>query len=317
MNEAALPIDRIATVDKNRHPGVVPTTMPGTTMPTSFASTSVTRGPARRDGARDAARHGQYAQLAHAHGWLSHTSDEVKANALPATVTWLPAAFNASEQTLRATPLLLDHELFLADPLRKGVRYPRQKNVQGLYYFATVGRHIWHESLLEAAVLRRFDMRGDVLAVAAQPFRIDFADGTSHVPDFLLLLADHSQMVVDVKATKFLPKSMGQFERTHAVCDAVGWEYAVHWEAGPVYDTNIEYLNYFKATANHPGQAREAQVRDFTIQPRTLLDAALNLQFKMLTDARSALLHLAWTGALTLDLSLPINDRTTIRRSAR
>jgi hypothetical protein len=59
-----------------------------------------------------------------------------------------------------------------------------------------------YESRLELARLMLADFNRAVTAVAAQPFWLRFRDGgrvRHHVPDFLLVRADHSVLLVNVK----------------------------------------------------------------------------------------------------------------------
>lgn len=158
-------------------------------------------------------------------------------------------------------------------------------------------------------------MRGDVVAIASQPFRIDFADGADHIPDILLYLADHRQVVVDVKPAKFLPGAMTQFEKTHAVCKAVGWEYDIHWEAGRQVTINVDRISYFKNPGYHPGEERVQRLLAWLTEPRPLVQAAVALNPATVPEGRSAILHLVWAGVLTLDLSKPINDTALIGKA--
>jgi hypothetical protein len=256
-----------------------------------------------------------YGQLDGYRGFFHALAAEAAAAAIPATITWRLPVEKAGTRTELATPRLLDFELHKADPFALRKRYPRQKNIQGLYFFASTGEHVWHESELEAHVMRRYDMRGDVVAIAAQPFRIDFGDGAHHIPDLLLYLADHRQVVVDVKAAKFLPDAMTQFEKTHAVCKAVGWEYDIHWEASRQVTVNVDRLSYFKNPGYYPDEEQLQRMLAWLTEPRPLLQAAIALDRPTVPDGRSAILHLVWAGVLTLDLSKPITDTTLIGKA--
>lgn len=256
-----------------------------------------------------------YDQLDEFRGFFTSLNVTAAAAAVPATITWKPPVQDSPLKTELATPRLLDLELYNADPIGFRKRYPRQKNIQGLLYFASTQEHVWHESELEAHVMRRYDMRGDVVGIASQPFRIEFADGAEHTPDYLLYLADHRQVVVDVKAAEFLPKAMTQFEKTHAVCKAIGWDYDIHWDASRQVTVNIDRLSYFKNPGYHPGDEQLQRLLAWLTQPRQLLEAAIALDPPTVPEGRSALLHLVWAGALTLDLSRPINDTTLIGKA--
>jgi len=282
-----------------------------------FTSTNDhTSDPANNRGAQEELR-SLYDQLDNFRGAFSSISTRAVEAATPAVITWKPPVYQSELVTELATPRLLDRALYRADTIREGKRYPKQKNIQGLYAMASTGHHVWHESELEANVLRRYDLRGDVVAVASQPFTITFADEAEHTPDLLLLLADHRQVVVDVKAAAFLPKAIPQFEKTHAVCRAVGWSYEVHWDASKQVTVNIDRLSVFKHPGYHPGAEREQRLLDWLAEPRTLVEAAIATNPRTVPEGRSAVLHLLWTGSLTIDLTKPINDRSLIGRTSK
>jgi hypothetical protein len=235
--------------------------------------------------------------------------------ALPAEVTWLTGVDGASHRAELASPLLLDRDLFLSAPIRTPHRYPRQKNIQGLYYFSSTGHHVWHESQLESMVMRWLDMRSDVVAISAQPMLIRFADGTAHTPDLLTMHADHRQVVYDVKPRKFAPKFEQQFAKTRAFCDHVGFGYEVHHELPRQVEVNLSWLSGFKHPGYHPGQEAAQRLHDALDAPLRLRAAATALGQSSRAHGRSALFHLVWTGAVTFDLTLAISDRTLIERN--
>jgi hypothetical protein len=235
--------------------------------------------------------------------------------ALPAEVTWSTGVDGAAHRAELASPLLLDRDLFLSAPIRTPSRYPRQKNIQGLYYFASTGHHVWHESQLESVVMRWLDMRSDVVAISAQPMLIRFSDGTSHTPDLLALHADHRQVVYDVKPRKFAPKFEAQFAKTRAFCDRVGFGYEVHHELPRQVEVNLSWVSGFKHPGYYPGNEATQRLLGALEQPMRLRAAATVLGLPSRAHGRSALFHLVWAGVVGFDLSLPISDRTLIERN--
>lgn len=237
------------------------------------------------------------------------------AGVTPATVTWSAGVEGALPETALATPDLLRRELYMAAAIREPVRYPRQKNIQGRYFFRSSGQHVWHESQLESSVMRWLDMRSDIIAVTSQPFLIDFPDGTSHTPDLLALHADHRQVLYDVKPKKFIPDYLEQFGRTRALCEHIGFGYEVHHELPRQVDINLHWVSGFKHPGYHPGDEAERRLHDALGLPLTVRAAASALCPRDLPRGRAGLLHLAWVGAVTLDLSRTISDRTLIERN--
>ena len=68
-------------------------------------------------------------------------------------------------------------------------------------------QHVVYESRLELARIMLADQDPDVVAIAAQPFRMAGPDGDRvrrHVPDLLLALSSGEFCVVDVKAASRL-----------------------------------------------------------------------------------------------------------------
>ena len=77
-----------------------------------------------------------------------------------------------------------------------------QAHYPGFYWSATAGGHVIYESRLELARLLLADFDPDVMAIAAQPFLLRARVSgrvRRHVPDFLLVRADATVQVVNVK----------------------------------------------------------------------------------------------------------------------
>ncbi len=242
------------------------------------------------------------------------TPAEAAELALPATVTWMPDVERARQKTAPADPDLLNRELYDVALFRQPHRYPRQKNIQGLYFFTGARKHIWHESQLEAQVMRWLDLREDIVALSTQPMRIDFADGTSHTPDLLTLHSDHRQVLRDVKPQKYVPKFQEQFAKTRAFCEHVGFHYELHHELPRQVDVNLSWIAGFKHHGYRPPPEAISRTVDALHQPLPLHNAARLLAPEDLARGRSGLFHLIWSGLLGLDLTTPISDRTLIER---
>jgi hypothetical protein len=234
-----------------------------------------------------------------------------------ATVSWRTNIKGSPLRSKLATPKLLDCELYLAGLARTADRYPRQKNIQGLYFFSRTREHVWHESQLEAQVLKWLDMSKDIVAIAAQPLIIDFADGTSHIPDMLALHADHRQVVYDVKPRKFIAKFEKQFANTRTFCDQVGFGYEVYHETPRQVEINLNWLAGFKDPGYAPTRAETERLLQALGDAIVLDSAAAHLHPGDLPRGRAALFHLVWTNVLTFDLTQPISSDTRIERTSR
>ena len=248
---------------------------------------------------------------------MNDITDAHRQLAVPAVAQWLDA-----KNTLRAEacgPALLKRELYEAPLIRAGHRYPRQRNYYGMYYFGQVGKHIWHESLLEANSLRWLDRHEAVKSVAAQPFKLTFADGTTHVPDYIALHDHHRQVVYDVKPPKHVAGDAFQLQaaKTKAVCDVVGWGYQVLGELPIIPRMNLEFLSAFQHPGFHPGDAAEERLLKALSQPLTVRDAADALGLQSRAQGRSALFHLVWHQLASIDLNAQTTDSMLVERGPR
>lgn len=94
-------------------------------------------------------------------------------------------------------------ELVGSLPVREFCWYRGRKHYSGWYWSSTIDRLMAYENRLELARIMLTDFAPDVIAIAAQPFRLIGADDDRirrHVPDILLVDADGGVTVVDVKA---------------------------------------------------------------------------------------------------------------------
>lgn len=231
-----------------------------------------------------------------------------------AEITWLDV--RKVERTETADKRLLSIDVVSAMPYRVGKRYPRQRNYQGDYYFAQVQRHVWHESLLEMRVLRWMDVHEHVEAIASQPFKILFSDGTSHVPDYFAKLRGYRQLVIDVKPTTLIDdKARTQFRKTRAVCAQIGWEYEIRSERTAQEDINLEFVAAFKHPAFRPQDQAISQLMAALARPLSIQEAAEALQQPTLAEGRSAVYHLICARVLHLDLTSTLSDTSLVERN--
>ncbi|TFB95734.1 MULTISPECIES: TnsA-like heteromeric transposase endonuclease subunit [unclassified Cryobacterium] len=233
---------------------------------------------------------------------------------LPATARWLDAS--GVEHLEAVTPKLLDDELYLAQQLRTGNRYKQLRNYHGLYFFSQTGRHVWHESLLEATALKWLDMHEEVTAIAAQPFELAFTNGLRHTPDYIFMHADNRQTVVDVKPTKFIDgeKFRLQAAQTRAVCEKVGWGYQVFGSLPKQVEANLSWVAAFKHFGYFPGLEATHRLLTGLSNPIPLIEAVRALGLPHTPTARAGLYNLIWIGQVAVDLAAPINNSTLVRK---
>lgn len=202
-------------------------------------------------------------------------------------------------------------------PVRRFPAHRKQRHMPGFYWFATSGRHVPYESRLEMAVLIGLDFDQDVGAVSAQPFRLEYGNGSvprHHVPDFLVALRSGLRRVVDVKPAEH---STGQraeeiFGLTRRACEQVGWDYVVATEPEPTALANLSWLaGHRRRPADPHGLA--PLIIESCNRPTTLGDLLGTIGPAALV--RPVLFHLLWSQALTFDLAQRLASASVLRRS--
>jgi len=194
-----------------------------------------------------------------------------------------------------------------------------QAHFSGWYWSATMGRHVVYESRLELARLLLADRDLGVARIAAQPFRIAArVEGRvrRHVPDFLLLHADGSVSVVNVKPAAQLTeeKVAAALGWAGEVFAGRGWRHEVWSGTDPVVLSNVRFLAGF----------RIPERVDADLAARIRAEAAWPASIGQVVAARSegaervrpALLHLLWSGVVAADLSVPLSSATVLAGAA-
>jgi len=130
----------------------------------------------------------------------------------------------------------------------RGTRSARgQARYPGYYWSSTTSSRVIYESRLELARLLIADFDLAVVAIAAQPFWLRArADGRvrRHVPDFFLLRADQSAVVINVKPAAQLadPEVTAALDWPGRLVRDHGWDYEIWTGADPVYLANLRFL---------------------------------------------------------------------------
>ena len=129
-----------------------------------------------------------------------------------------------------------------------------QRNRPGLWWFATTGEHVGHESWLERDRLMALDADPEVVGVAAQPMWLRWAAESGrlvrHAPDYFARRADGTGVVIDVRPDQRIgEQDAGVFAAAVRLCAQVGWEYQRVGELGAVHAANLRWLAGYR----HPG----------------------------------------------------------------
>jgi hypothetical protein len=135
-------------------------------------------------------------------------------------------------------------------PVREVRSYPTQRSIRRDYWVATTRSRIACESHLERHHAMLMDFDPNVVALAAQPFRL-YWPGTrgrrGHVPDFFARRSDGTGVVVDVRPGDLIGEEDAvAFAATARACALAGWEFErVGW-IDPVLFANVKWLAGFR-----------------------------------------------------------------------
>lgn len=238
---------------------------------------------------------------------------------LSSTIRWFDS--RKKEHVARATPALL-HERFDTNAAnRVGAKYPGRRNFHGSYWFSGTAQHVKFESGFEQTALMVLDFDGDVAAVSAQPFLIDFGrkrSPSTHVPDFFFVRRDGTQSVLDVRpATLIDEKGMNSFLAAREVCARIGWAYDVFAWIDATYLSNIQWLARYRHPRNAPPVEFELQLLEHFAQPRRISDLAAALPQCNPARVLAWSYHLLWRRALTVDMRTPLSPQHLIQGAQR
>lgn len=224
------------------------------------------------------------------------------------------------EARLDRVPL---EQLERALPVREFRSYKGRKHYSGWYWAATTGHHVVYESLLELRRIMLADFDSEVRAIVAQPFQMVVeVDGKlrRHVPDLLLLRGEWDVSVVNVKPAQRVsdPRVQSTFAWAAAAVTSMGWGFEVWSGADAVLLENVRFLAGYRRSAVVrrdlvPMVLAAAEVQDSVGGIEAALAEAAPVEL-----VRPVVMHLLWTGALTMDLTRPLGRRSPVglRRGA-
>lgn len=191
-----------------------------------------------------------------------------------------------------------------------------QRHFPGWHWSSTTGGHVGYESRHELSRLLLADHDLTVVAIVSQPFLLtERVEGRAlkHVPDYLLVHADESVTVVNVKTPERLAsaKVAGALDWAGRCFARRGWAHDVWTGAAAPELANVRFLaGYRRAWLFDPRLLERARV----VAPgRTIGEAAALLGRDWPWQrARPALLHLLWCGELVADLEAPLDRRSRL-----
>lgn len=232
------------------------------------------------------------------------------------TVSWTSP--DGREHSAPASAELLHGHLHRALPSRAGVQYQNRLNRHSRQYVASQGAHVWCESALEAETLLWLDFVGDIRQIASQPMKSEFADKSTHFPDFFAVLHNGDQVVYDVKPSGRMSAVVSeQFAKTAEVCAIVGWRHEVIHEVHPVKIRNLEWLRAARHSRYQPRHDELARLALAFATPRPLRDGALAADLRRPYLAAAHIRHLLWRGHLRTAFESNITESSLIESANR
>ena len=200
-------------------------------------------------------------------------------------------------------------------PVRRFASRKGQKHLSGLWWSATMSRHVGFESWLERDHLMLLDFDSTVVGIASQPFRLRWRDEAdkqvTHVPDYLARRADGSVAVVDCRPVERRPpRDVAKFDATERACGLVGWSYRLVGTVDAIEAGNVRWLAGYRHP-RHRTPATVAALRQVFDSPTALVAGAQAVGDPI--AVLPVLFHLLWLHELVTDLSVPLTEHSLVR----
>jgi len=198
-------------------------------------------------------------------------------------------------------------QVVAAVPWRKTRSACGQAHYPGYFWSATMSGHVIYESRLELARLLLADFDRDVTAIAAQPFLLQArVAGTArrHVPDFLLVHADKSVRVVNVKPAGKLaePRTAEALAWPGRLIEGHGWHYEIWSGADPLLLANLRFLAGYRRPALLPEELLDEVLA--AVRPGDTIGGVTSrvAGARSPGEVKAAVLRLLWQQRLATDL---------------
>lgn len=204
-------------------------------------------------------------------------------------------------------------------PMRTPKSYKGQRHLPGWYWFATTGKHVYHESRRELQALRMLDFDPTVEMVAAQPFTFEWRDSGGkktkrHTPDYFARRSVGSDRVVDVKDADraALAGFRDVSAATRTACAEVGWDYEVATGYDPTLLANVEWLSAFRTTPVMFEEIAPTVLGVFQDSPETTVEELVRAS-SVPALARPVIFCLMWQHVLVAEMSEPLSSTSVVR----
>jgi hypothetical protein len=208
-----------------------------------------------------------------------------------------------------------------AVPWRQARSARGQVHYPGYFWSATMGAHVIYESRLELARLLLADFDRDVAAIAAQPFLLRARVGgraRRHVPDFLLVHADESVTVVNVKPAGRLadPQTGEALAWPGLLFQARGWEHEIWSGVDPVLLANLRFLAGYRRPGLLPEELLDVVLA--AVRPGDTIGGVTGRVAGARTpgEVKAAVLRLLWQQRLAADLHSQLDSGSALEVTA-
>jgi len=202
-------------------------------------------------------------------------------------------------------------------PVREFRWVKGQRHYSGWYWSSTTGGLVVYESRLEMARVMLADFCPDVVGIAAQPMQLVGADGCRvrrHVPDLLLVHVDEGVTVVDVKSPHMREDvEVGALmEWTRRTVGLRGWAFEEWYGAARQLLDNVAFLAGYRRRGVVAEELIPAVVKA-SGSGASLLEIEHRLAPAHPMVVRPVVLHLVWSGRLSVDLDAPLAVTSVLR----
>jgi hypothetical protein len=231
-------------------------------------------------------------------------------------VTGVEVEFVGADGVMRREPLSGCWNLAFerVAPVRVFASFRGQRHRPGLWWFASTGEHVGHESWLERDRLMALDADPEVVGVAAQPMWLHWATESGravrHAPDYFARRADGTGVVIDVRPDERTgEQDAALFAVTGQLCAQVGWDYQRAGELAPVQAANLRWLSgYRHPRFAQPGLA--ARLGEVFAEPGPLLAGAAAAGDPV--AVLPVLFGMLWRGELAADVERDLLGPATL-----
>jgi hypothetical protein len=190
------------------------------------------------------------------------------------------------------------------DPVRSFPSWKGQTNLPGLWWSATMGRHVGFESWLERDQAMVLDYRRDVVGFSSQPFWLHWLTDEGprrHAPDFFARGVDGVVTIVDVRADDRVDEqAAAAFAAMQAACGQVGWRFERAGALPATFCRNLRWISRYRhGRFLGPDGAADRVLAAFG-EARPLFDGAAEVGDTL--TVLPVIYHLLWRQRLTAEL---------------